>query len=170
MFDVCNDFNRLPVIIKSIFLNQTFYYETWSFKRNKSYSLSKYYCNLQYAEVPPDMMHHLEASFHSDIRFAGKHATYNSFTETTNFKIYAHILHYIITHRLKWDRILILNVQPSIMTSSYEFLRQKTVESKLCVQVKEVDKFWNISQEDYFTPKWFKENKPAVITIGDKYG
>ena len=73
-------------------------------------------------------------------------------------EIYATILHYVITQRLKWERLLILNVKPSLMTPLYELLIQKAVDSKLCVQYKEVDQSWNISQEDYFTPKWFKEN------------
>ena len=84
--------------------------------------------------------------------------------------MYATILHYIITHRLKWECLLILNVQPSTMIPLYELLIQKTVESKICVQVKNVNSYWNISTEDYFTPKWFKKNKPAEVTIGDRYG
>ena len=167
--DICNDFNRLPEIVESIYLEKIFHYESWSDKRNRSYSLSTVIAI--YADVPSEMMSYLEASFQGDIRFAGKYMAYSRMDDVIeNYKMYANILHYIITHRLKWKRLLILNVQPSTMTPVYEFLKQKSMESKKCAQFKEVDSSWNLSQEDYFTPKWFRDNRPAVITIGDKYG
>ena len=60
--------------------------------------------------------------------------------------------------------------QPSSMTPLYEFLIQKTVASKLCVQFKQVNSSWNIKQEINFTPEWFLKNRPAVVTVGNKYG
>ena len=131
-FDVCYDFNRLPKIIESIYLDNSFHYESWSNKQKKSYSISNIIAI--YAEVPPEMMNYLDASFSGDIRFVGNYASYNYSIEKAHFRIYATILHYIIKHRLKWECLLILNVQPSTMIPLYELLIQKTVESKLCFQ------------------------------------
>ena len=80
------------------------------------------------------------------------------------------MLEYIIKHRLKWERILILNVKPSFMTPLYELLIEKVRELQLCVQSKEVDRSLNLNQETFFTESWFRENQPAIITIGDKHG
>ena len=168
--DICNDFSRLPRSIESIYLNETYYYQSWSKRLNKTYNLPNIIAI--YAEGPPEMMDYLEASFHGDIRFAGRYASFNTSIDIEHVRIYTTILYYIITHRLKWERLLILNVRPSppVMSPLYNFLRRKAIESKLCVHIKEVDRSLNISHENYFNDTWFKENKPAVITIGDKYG
>ena len=167
-FDVCNNFTKLPAIVESIKLNKSLHYKTWSKKSKNIVHLSKVVAI--YAEGPPEMMDYLEASFHGDIRFAGKEVSFNSSIDGYLFNVYANILHYIITHRLKWGRLLILHVQPSLMKTLFDSLMQMIVKSKLCVQFKQVDQSWRIIKEDYFTLKWFQENKPAVIIIGDKYG
>ena len=166
--DVCNDFKRLPKIFESIYLDDRFHYNTWSAKSKNKIYLSKILAI--YAEGPPEMMNYLTTSFDGDVRFTGKYVSYNSSIDKQQFETYAIILKYIIIHRLKWQRLLILHVQPSTVTPLYEFLKQKVVESKLCVQFKEINSSWNITQEDHFSPNWFQENKPAVITMGDKYG
>ena len=166
--DVCDKFDSLPDIVQSIYLDKRYHFKSWSKMRNKTYYLSNILAI--YAEGPPEMMDYLNASFYGDYRFTGREASYNSPVDIELFDIYATALRYIITRRLKWERLLILNVQPSDMTFLYKFLTSKAIESELCVQFKEVDRSWNISQDNYFNEIWFKENKPAVITIGDKFG
>ncbi|XP_066933265.1 uncharacterized protein [Clytia hemisphaerica] len=166
--DVCDDFNILPKIVESIYLNESLHYNTWSEKLNKSYSLSSVIAI--YAEGPAEMMNYLDASFHDDIRFTGRYVSYNSSIDHELYDIYATILHYIITHRLELEHLVIFKVQPFMMNPLFEILKYKALQSKLCVHWKEIDKSWDINQEDYFTPKWFKKNKPAVLTMGDKYG
>ena len=167
--DVCNDFHRLPQIIESIYLNEEYYYQAWSRERNKIYNLPT--ISAIYAEVPPDMMNYLTTSFVGDIRFIGTYATFNaSIDDIDQYVMYAELIYYTVTHRLKWDSLFIINVQPSGLTPVFETLIQIAVDSKLCVQYKQIDRSWNSSHEEYFTPEWFRENKPAVITMGDKYG
>ena len=166
--DVCYNFNRFLQIVESIYLDRGFNYDAKSKKSNMTLSISKVIAI--YAEGPPEMMKYLDNIFHGDIRYAGKYASFNSSIDREHFKIYADIVYYIVTHRLKWERLLVFHVQPSSMTFLYELLVQKALNSKLCIQFTEVKSAWNTSYEDYFTSKWFKENKPAVITIGDKYG
>ena len=38
----------------------------------------------------------------------------------------------------------------------YEELKQKAIESKVCVHFQEVEAPWNISNEDVFTKEWFR--------------
>ena len=116
------------------------------------------------------MMDYLTASFYHDIRFNGREVSFDFRFYREVFDIYATIIHHIIKHYLKWEGLPILNVQPSEKTLLSEFLTSKAIESELCVQAKGVNRSWNIGQEDYFNDIWFKEKKPAVITMGDKYG
>ena len=167
-FDICSEFELLPDIVQALYLDERYYYTSWSDKLGKEYNFSNIVAI--YAEGPPEMMNYLTASFYGDIRFTGREVSYNSPVDRENFDIYAAILHYVMTQHLKWQRLLILNVQPSTMALLYELLTSKAIESELCVHFKEVDRSWNISQEDYFNDVWFKENKPAVVTMGDKYG
>ncbi|XP_066927358.1 uncharacterized protein [Clytia hemisphaerica] len=166
--DVCDDFNNLPKIVESIYLNESLYYLTWSEKLNKSYSLSSVIAI--YAEGPAEMMNYLDASFHDDIRFTGRDVSYNSSFDYEQYNMYATNLHYIITHRLKLEHLVIFKVQPFMMNPLFEILKYKALQSKLCIHWKEIDKSWNINQENHFSPRWFKENKPAVLTMGDRYG
>ena len=169
--DVCHDLERLPKIVESIYLDRKFHYQkSWSHKRNKTFSSSKII--KIYSEGPPEMINYLTASFQEDIRYTGMYVSYNSSVDQEKFETYATILHFIITERLKWESLLVLNVrsQASIMAPVYQLLTQKASESKLCVQFEEIGKSWKINDEDNFTVKWFIENRPAVTTIGDPYG
>ena len=67
--DVCNNSGRLPQIVESIYLNETFNYKTWSKKSNKTISLSSILAI--YAEETSEMMNYLKASFYGDIKFTG---------------------------------------------------------------------------------------------------
>ena len=61
-------------------------------------------------------MNYLKASFYGDVRFTGTYISQSAAIDDGQYEVYATILHYVITHRLKWQRLLILNVQPSSMT------------------------------------------------------
>ena len=166
--DVCTDFNRFSKTIESIYLDRRFNYDAISKRSNTTLSVSRIIAI--YAEGPPEMMTFLDMAFYGDVRFAGKYVSFNSSIDAEHYTIYADILYYVITHRLKWEKLLMLNVQPSSMSALYKLLTQKAINSKLCIQYLTVQSGWSISSDGYFTPKWFKENIPAVITIGDKYG
>ena len=166
--DVYDDFNQLPRLVESFYLSETYHYQSWSEKSNKTYTMPTIVS--VYAEVHTEMMKFLEASLPKDIFFTKHYASFNASLKTEQFEVYAFILNYIVTHRLKWERLLILSVQPSEMTPLYGSLIEKAEDSKLCVQYKEVNRSWNITEENYFTAEWFAENKPAVVTIGEDYG
>ena len=165
--DICMDFHRLPKLVESIYLDEEYHYETWSQKWNKTILVSTVVAI--YAEVPTDMMDFLEASFVDDYRFTGNYVSFNTSIGREYFEVYSSIIYFVV-QRLKWDHLLILSVQPSLLTLLNQMLVQKAQASKLCVHYIEVDESWSINQEKYFTRDWFRENKPAVITIGDKSG
>ena len=166
--DICNDFQRLPEIVESIYLDNEYHYETWSKKFNKTMVLSNVIAI--YAEVPPEMMNYLKASFANDVRFLGDYTSFNSSLDQGHFEKYATIFHYIITSRFQWHCLFILNVKPSIKTPLYKLMIEKSKESKMCFKHKEIDHSWRMHHENNHTVEWFKTNKPVVITVGEQYG
>ena len=191
--DVCNDFQRVVEIVDKIQLDKEYYYATWSRRTRKFIHMSSVL--RIYAELPTPMMGFLQApfslgdsrftktsqslgmkgylkvSFVGDTRFIGNSVSFNASFDSEMYKMYASILHYITDSRFKWERIVILNVLPSSMTPLYELLIQKMIESKVCVQYRQIQpQNWTLSNESYFTRHWFRENRPAVITMGDLHG
>ena len=165
--DICTDFHQLPKLVESFFLDEGYHYVTWSEKLNKTIRLSTIIA--LYADVPSGMMDFLKAVFAKDPRFTGEYTSFDAPIGKEQFEVYTSILHFIV-QRLKWGHLLILSIQPSFMTPLYQMLAHKAKESKLCVHFKEIDGYWSMNNESFFTRDWFRENKPAVITVGDEYG
>ena len=63
--DVCNDFNRLPKIVESVYLDEKYHYSSWSGYHNTTFHLSTVFAI--YVEVPTEMMSFLKASFYGDL-------------------------------------------------------------------------------------------------------
>ena len=163
-FDVCKNYSRLQRLIQSIQLDEQYHYKTWSRRSNRTIYVSNVIAI--YAEVPSKMMSYLESSFPNDVRFLGRYVSYNATIADGLFEIYAGLLYKIITF-MKWENLLIVNIQPSSMTRLYKTVREKAIENKLCVQFKTLKSPWNITLD---SKEWLGRTKPAVITIGDKYG
>ena len=163
-FDICYNYSRLKRLIESIQLDEMYHYKAWSRKSNQTIHVSNVIAI--YAEVPITMMNYLENSFPGDIRFLGKYVSFNTSIADGLFESYAGLLHKIITF-MKWRSLLILDIQPSTMSRLYEIFPKKATENKLCVQYKTLKSPWNIT---LVSKEWLGRAKPAVITIGDKYG